>query len=165
VVSVTRTAKLGGAPTAFEKLVFGSARQMWPPAGRALVALNPTAYVEVVLAKVGDGVTVTPVTDVPKVMLLGSVSATAAVPSPPGYCSWLLALGAEVGGFVYCGVMVRGYEPATEGLRPSAVSVMFEPAGIPEDRRTSTWLLVPAPVVAGVADTTVAVVRVPPEGV
>ena len=28
VVSVTRTAKLGGVPTAFEKLVFGSARQM-----------------------------------------------------------------------------------------------------------------------------------------
>jgi hypothetical protein len=122
--------------------------------------LKPTAYVEVVLARVGDGVTVRPVIDVPKVMVLGSVI--------PGNASWLLLLGVLVAGLVYCGMIVTGYAAATEGLRPSAVRVMFEPAGIPEDRRTVTTLFVPTPtvpVVEGVADTTVAVVRVPPEGV
>jgi hypothetical protein len=121
--------------------------------------LKPIAYVEVVLARVGDGVTVTPVTDVPKVMLLGSVI--------PGNATWLVLLGVLVAGLVYCGTIVMGYEPAAEGLRPSAVRVMFAPAGIPEVRRTVTTLLVdPAPpVVLGVADATVAVVRVPPDGV
>jgi hypothetical protein len=44
---------------------------------------------------------------------------------------------------------------------------MFEPAGIPEVSRTVTTLFVDptGPVVLGVADATVAVVRVPPEGV
>jgi hypothetical protein len=123
--------------------------------------LKPTAYVEVVLARVGDGVTVRPVTDVPKTMLLGSVVVVGL------NATWLPLVGVSVGG-VYCGTIVTEYVPAREGLRPSAVRVMFEPAGIPEDRRTVTMLFVPVPtvpVVAGVADTTVAVVRVPPEGV
>jgi hypothetical protein len=160
VVSVTSTAKL-----ALAKLVLGSARQIKPPLATALVALKPTAYVAEVLARVGDGVTVTPDTEVPKVMLLGSVSKAAAPPSPPGYGIWLVALGAEVGGLVNSGWIVRGYAAATEGLRPSDVRVMLEPAGIPEARRTSTWLFVPPRVELGVADTTVSVVRDPPEGV
>jgi 2-keto-3-deoxy-L-rhamnonate aldolase RhmA len=42
---------------------------------------------------------------------------------------------------------------------------MFEPAGIPEDSRTVTALLVPGVTEKGDADATVAVVRVPPAGV
>jgi hypothetical protein len=74
----------------------------------------------VVLAKVGDGVTVTPVTDVPKVIVPVSVS-----PGPNDSC-------VVVTGLVYCGTITTGYVKAAEGLRPSALSVMLEPAGIPE---------------------------------
>jgi hypothetical protein len=120
--------------------------------------LKPTEYVAVVLAKIGDGLTVTPVTDVPKVMLLASVV--------PANATWLVPLGTLVTGLVCCGTIVMGYEPAVEGLRPSAVTVMFASEGIPVARRTVTALLVPPTVVElGVADTTVSVVRVPPDGV
>jgi hypothetical protein len=117
--------------------------------------LNPTAYVDVVLARVGEGVTVTPVTDVPKVIVPISVS--------PANGTWVV-----VPGVVYCGTIVTGYVKAAEGLRPSALSVMLEPAGIPEPRRTVTTLFVfvpTTPVVLTVADETVAVVKDPPEGV
>jgi hypothetical protein len=76
-------------------------------------------------------------------------------------------VGVEVGGLVHSGVTVTGYTLAVEGLRPSAVRVMFAPAGIPEARRTLTTLLLFPPTVVelGVADTTVSVVRDPPDGV
>jgi hypothetical protein len=54
----------------------------------------------VVLAKVGDGVTVTPVTDVPNAMLLGSVI--------PANATWSVLLGVLVAGNVYCGTILIG---------------------------------------------------------
>jgi hypothetical protein len=60
--------------------------------------LKPTVYDADVLASVGEGVTVTPVTEVPKVTVPFSVGGTR-------YCCWFVAAGTIVAGSVHSGVI------------------------------------------------------------
>jgi hypothetical protein len=155
VVSVTRASKV--PPTAvlgkaFAKLVLGSERQMSPPAATPSVDLKPTAYVAEVPASVGDEVTVRPEIDVPMVILPVSAS-----PVNGRY-------GEVVPGMRYSGRILTGYVPASKGLTPSAVRVMFEPAGMPPTSMVTTLSVPPADELIA-ADETESVVKDPPEGV
>jgi hypothetical protein len=162
VVSVTRASKVALARAvlgkAFAKLVSGSERQMLPPARTPSVDLKPTVYVPEVLASVGDGVTVTPETDVPIVRLPVSVSAPV-----PAYARY----GVVVPGARYLGWTLTGYVPASNGLTPSAVRVTFAPAGIAPTSMVTTLSVAVAAVELELitAEETVSVVNDPPEGV
>ena len=72
-----------------------------------LVDLKPTVYVAEVLASVGDGVTVTPVTDVPKVRL--PVSAATGTPL-------VCTVGSSSQGTVYSGVIADGVRTGGRGV-------------------------------------------------
>ena len=103
-------------------------------AGTALAALKPTVYVAAVPDRVGDGVTVRPDTDVPKVTpLVVSVDETLADDASVSV-PWARG-GRQV---LRHDVTVMG--PGLVGLRPSAVTVTLEPATIPSARlRVICW--------------------------
>ena len=122
-----------------------SVRLIEPPAGTAVVALNPTVYVAEAPATSGEIDNVTAVTAVPKLMELvvngDPDGANGAVPLP--------------------GVIVTVVEPAVAGLVAKAVILTIPPEAIAVVNVKYTMLAV-AP---GVAAVTTLLVAVPPEGV